>query len=224
MRISVIIPARNEAPSIGILLQDLAPAQAAGHEVIVVDGESRDTTFDIAQRSADKVLRAATGRAAQMNAGAAIATGQVLWFLHADTRMPANAVALIVQAVESAKCWGRFDVSLSGGSWAFRVIESMMNLRSCLTGIATGDQGIFVEREVFDRLNGFPDQPLMEDVALSRQLRKQGRPVCVRRARLQTSSRRWEENGTLQTIWLMWQLRLCYWLGADPADLARRYR
>lgn len=224
MRISVVIPTRDEAQAIGSLLHDLASARAAGHELIVVDGGSQDGTVAIAERSADRVLTAATGRASQMNAGANAASGQILWFLHADTRVPTQAIQSIIDAIDAGLPWGRFDVSLSGPSWAFRIIESMMNLRSCFTAIATGDQGIFVTRELFNRLGGFPNQPLMEDVAISRQLRKHRKPACIRSARLQTSSRRWEQNGTLQTIWLMWRLRLRYWLGADPAALARRYR
>lgn len=224
MRISVVIPTHDEAQAIGSLLQDLASARAAGHELIVVDGGSQDGTVAIAERSADRVLTAATGRASQMNAGANAASGQILWFLHADTRVPTHAIQSIIDAIDAGLPWGRFDVSLSGSSWAFRIIESMMNLRSCFTAIATGDQGIFVTRELFNRLGGFPNQPLMEDVAISRQLRKHRKPACIRNARLQTSSRRWEQNGTLQTIWLMWRLRLRYWLGADPAALARRYR
>ena len=195
-----------------------------GHEVILVDGGSGDATVALARPLVDQLLTAPAGRALQMNLGAQAARGRVLWFLHADTRVPEHADRLINAALrDTSTQWGHFEVQLSEHRFSLQLVATLMNIRSRLSGIATGDQGIFVERGVFDRLGGFPNQPLMEDIALSRRLRKQGRPVCIRGARLQTSSRRWEKYGTMQTIWLMWRLRLAFALGADPHRLARRY-
>jgi rSAM/selenodomain-associated transferase 2 len=170
------------------------------------------------------VVAAPRGRARQQNAGAAAATGDVLLFLHADTRLPPDADARIAAALAApGACWGRFDVRLTGRAPLLRLVERLISLRSRLTGIATGDQAIFVRRDTFQAIGGFPDQPLMEDVALSRALRRIARPACLREAVL-TSSRRWETRGIWRTIVLMWRLRLAYALGADPAELARRYR
>ena len=223
-RISIIVPALNEATGIGGTLSVLAPLRAAGHEVIVVDGGSADGTAEAAAPLADRVVVSEPGRARQMNVGAAVACGEVLLFLHADTRLPEGAERLVVNEMErSARRWGRFDVRLSGLHPLLRVVERMMNLRSQLTAVATGDQAIFVERELFAQLHGFAEIPLMEDVEFSKRLRRTGRPLCIRRP-LTTSSRRWEQRGVLRTILLMWRLRLAYFLGADPAGLARRYR
>lgn len=221
--ISVVIPARNEAGNIAATLAPLQALRRRGHEVIVVDGGSDDATVAQAQPLADRVIASAPGRARQMNAGAQAAHGEVLWFLHADTLAPLDADRLLFAALDSGAVWGRFDVRLSGRRPLLRVVERLMNLRSCLSGIATGDQGIFVRRAAFDTVGGFPDQPLMEDIALSARLKRIGRPVCLHPP-LITSSRRWEERGILRTILLMWRLRLLYALGADPAYLARLYR
>lgn len=220
-RISVIIPTLNEAASIEATLTDLKPLREAGHEVIVVDGGSNDTTIELASRLADRVIQSSAGRAIQMNRGAAAASGELLWFLHADTRVPAEAASILQQAAGEGD-WGRFDVRLSGKHPLFRLVEEMMCLRSRLTGIATGDQGIFVRQQLFRRAGGFPEIPLMEDIALSKILRSIHRPLCLRQ-RLETSSRRWEERGIVKTILLMWRLRLAYFFGADPVELARRY-
>jgi rSAM/selenodomain-associated transferase 2 len=158
-----------------------------------------------------------------MNAGARLATGDVLLFLHADTVLPMDADRLVGEALGAGRAWGRFDVRLSGLGRALRVIEALINLRSCLSGIATGDQALFVRREAFERAGGFPDIALMEDVALSRRLKSYGRPACVH-VPVVTSSRRWEEGGVVRTVLLMWWLRLAYWIGVDPARLARWYR
>lgn len=223
LRLSIIIPARDEAQALPLLLADLHAVLAAGAEVIVVDGGSLDGTVDVARQGADQVLHAPSGRARQMNAGAAAASGEYLWFLHADTRVGAPAVQRLLQVLDSAPLWGRFDVRLSGRALALRVIGSMISLRSRFTGIATGDQGIFVQRSVFNRMGGYADLPLMEDIELCRRLNAQARPCCVRPP-LVTSSRRWEQHGTWRTVWLMWRLRLAYYCGAEPAELARRYR
>ncbi|MCF7985622.1 MAG: TIGR04283 family arsenosugar biosynthesis glycosyltransferase [Thiohalocapsa sp.] len=223
MRLSIIIPALNEARSVAALLDDLAPLRRAGAEVILVDGGSSDATPALAADRIDLLLTAPRGRATQMNAGARAAQGEVLWFLHADTRVPAEAAAALLHACAGGARWGRFDVRLSGPHPLLRLVERGMNLRSRLTGIATGDQGMFVERGTFEQAGAFPSIALMEDIALSAALRRMARPACLR-TRLTTSSRRWEDGGVMRTIVLMWRLRLGYALGADPADLARRYR
>lgn len=219
-RLSVIVPALNEAGRILATLEDLAPLRHEGHELILVDGGSEDATRDLASPLVDRLLQAPRGRARQMNAGAEAAQGDILWFLHADTRIPADAGRAILQ---NPKTWGRFDIRLSGSHPLLRVVERMMNLRSRLSGIATGDQGIFVAREAFRAIGGYPDIPLMEDIALSKALRKRCAPACLT-LRLTTSSRRWETQGVMRTILLMWRLRLAYALGADPHRLAALYR
>jgi rSAM/selenodomain-associated transferase 2 len=222
--ISVIVPALNEAAGIARTLEPLQAWRARGHEVIVVDGGSTDGTPAHAEPFADRVVASERGRAAQQNAGAAAASGSVLLFLHADTVLPPGAEAAVLRGLErSGRGWGRFDVRLSGRHPLLRVIGRMIGARSRLTGVATGDQAIFARREWFARAGGFPAIPLMEDVALTRALRRLGPPLCLRE-RVTTSSRRWEERGILRTVLLMWRLRLEYWLGADPAALARRYR
>lgn len=223
-RLSIIIPALNEAAGIVDTLAPLQALRARGHEVVVVDGGSTDGTAELARPLADHVVASERGRARQQNAGAAAASGGVLLFLHADTRLPEGADGLVLRGLRAAgRGWGRFDVRLSGAHPMLRVVERMMGARSRITGIATGDQAIFVRRDWFARAGGFPSIPLMEDVALSRTLRGMGRPLCLR-ARAVTSSRRWEERGVWRTIGLMWRLRLEFALGADPARLAERYR
>lgn len=223
-RISIVIPALNEAAGIAETLRPLQPLRARGHEVIVVDGGSTDATVEIARSLADRVIASQPGRAHQQSAGVEAAGGDVLLFLHADTLLPPDADRVVIDGLmRSGRGWGRFDVRLSGRRPALRMVERMMNLRSRATGIATGDQAIFVGRDWFRRAGGFPRIPLMEDVALSTALRRLGPPLCLRE-RVVTSSRRWEERGVLRTILLMWRLRAEYALGADPARLARRYR
>ncbi|GAB6044043.1 TIGR04283 family arsenosugar biosynthesis glycosyltransferase [Endothiovibrio diazotrophicus] len=223
-RISIVVPALNEAAGIGAALAALAPLRAAGHEVIVVDGGSEDGTGALAAPLADRVVVAPAGRAVQMNAGAALAGGEVLLFLHADTRLPEAADRRVLEGLaRSGRDWGRFDVRLSGAHPLLRVVERAMNLRSRLSAVATGDQAIFVRRTLFERLGGFAEIPLMEDIELSKRLRGIGRPLCIDEP-LTTSSRRWEAGGVVRTILMMWHLRLAYALGADPADLAKRYR
>ena len=223
MQVSVIIPALNEATDLPLLLNDLRPVRQAGNEVLLVDGGSTDDTVAVAVGGVDRVLVSDPGRAHQMNVGAASASADTLWFLHADSRVPEGAPQEIL-ANASETTWGRFDIQLSGRDWRLRIIERLMNWRSCLSGIATGDQGIFVTRALFEAIGCFPDQPLMEDIALCTRLRRQVRPYCIHAPRLQTSSRRWETQGILRTILLMWGLRLAYALGAPPERLARHYR
>jgi rSAM/selenodomain-associated transferase 2 len=220
--LSIIIPVLNEATQIETTLRSLLPFRDRGAEIIVVDGGSNDGTPDIARRLGDHVIASPRGRATQMNVGAGAARGAVLLFLHADTQLPDNADSIIVEGLEKAgRSWGRFDVRFNEGP-TFALIALIMNLRSRMTGIATGDQAIFVSHAVFDKIGGFPPIVLMEDIALSIRLKRVGRPLCLR-AQVTTSARRWKENGALRTVFLMWRLRLAYFLGADPKRLARRY-
>jgi len=224
VRLSIVIPALDEAATIVRTLDALAPLRAGGHEVIVVDGGSVDGTVALARARADRVIAGARGRATQMNAGAAASSGDVLLFLHADSRLPPGADAAIGAALARGCRWGRFDVAIDGRSRWLPWVARLVNLRSRLSGIATGDQGMFVARDLFAHSGGFPVQPLMEDIALSRSLKRAaGRPAALRE-RIVTSGRRWDEHGAWRTIVLMWRLRLAYALGADPAKLARTYR
>ena len=212
------MPALDEAAVIGPTLAALAPLRERGHEVIVVDGDSADATREIAAPLADRVLWAPRGRAFQMNAGAAAAVGEALLFLHADTVLPDRADQMVLKALEE-KAWGRFDIAIEGRSPLLAVVSFFMNARSRLSGIATGDQAIFVRRGEF---SGFPEIALMEDVAFSKAMKRRSPPACLR-ARVRTSGRRWERRGVVRTVVLMWRLRLAYFLGAAPDELARRY-
>ena len=222
MKLSIVMPVLDEAAEIETALSALAPYRRRGVEVIVVDGGSSDGTAERARVLAARVIAAPRGRALQMNAGAAVATGDVLLFLHADTQLPENADGLVLDGLaRSGRAWGRFDVRIDGGG-LLRVVAIMMNWRSRLTGIATGDQAMFMTRAAFDKAGGFPQIALMEDVALSVRLKRFGRP-CALRARVTTSARRWRKHGTMRIVLLMWRLRLRFFLGADPAKLARAY-
>ncbi len=217
MRLSIIIPTLNDAEALAAL-----PSFTA--ELIVADGGSRDAVESVAEAMGARLVRSAPGRGVQMNAGAAEASGDVLLFLHADTLMPDNYPARIEQALAMGRQWGRFDLRLSGTKPMFRLIEQLINWRSRLTGIASGDQAIFVNSEAFSAVGGYEAIPLMEDLALCHALRKRfGRPACITTPVI-TSSRRWEQFGTWRTIFLMWRLRLSYYLGASPVALAERYR
>jgi rSAM/selenodomain-associated transferase 2 len=223
LHLSIIMPVLDEGEGIAATLDALADLRGLGVEVIVVDGGSHDATVQRARLRADRVLTAPRGRASQMNAGAEKATGDVLLFLHADTRLPTAAELVVLGGLErSGRVWGRFDVSIVGRHPLLAVVARMMSIRSRATGIATGDQAIFVKRDAFVAAGGFPEIPLMEDIALCKRLKRVGRPLCLRE-RVVTSGRRWERHGVLRTIVLMWRLRLSYFLGADPALLARRY-
>jgi rSAM/selenodomain-associated transferase 2 len=218
VKLSIIIPALDEAAGIVAALEALAPLRASGHEVIVADGGSGDGTRELAAALADRVVAAPRGRARQMNAGAGVAGGDALLFLHADTRLPANADRLIFHSLKKHP-WGRFDVAIDGRTPLLAVVAFFMNLRSRLTGIATGDQAIFVRRDAFP---GFPEIALMEDVAFSKAMKRRAPPACLR-DKVSTSGRRWERNGVVRTVILMWRLRLAYFLGASPDELARQY-
>ena len=228
MRLSIIIPVLNEAEGLPALLGHLASLCGCDTEVIVVDGGSEDDSRQAASRAGAQVICSERGRARQMNAGAAVAQGDILLFLHADTALPPTAERAIETAIRRGGgaqeyAWGRFDVCIAGHSFLLGVIANLMNWRSRLTGIATGDQAMFVTRRAFDSVGGFPDQPLMEDIELSRRLLALSRPICLA-DRVATSGRRWEAHGVWRTIWLMWRLRWAYWRGTDAAELARLYR
>ena len=228
--LSIVVPVLDEAAIVEASLLALEPLRAEGVEVVVVDGGSRDDTAALAARWADAVVAGPRGRAAQMNVGARHARGSVLLFLHADTALPPKAVGFITAALQAPRSggrmvaqWGRFDVRISGRRRLLGLVAALMNLRSRLTGIATGDQGIFMTRGAFDAVGGFPDQPLMEDVEMSCRLRRLTAPACLRQ-RVTTSARRWETRGIWRTIVLMWRLRLLYAVGVAPERLARSYR
>jgi len=219
MKLSIIIPTLNEASRIESLLAQLSDENV---ELIVVDGGSDDQTVQRASVHA-KLIHSSAGRALQMNTGAAIASGDWLWFLHADTQLSQPLKTYVDEITQSSSLWGRFTVRLDDARFIFRVIERLMNARSCFTSVATGDQGLFVDRRLFDELGGYPELPLMEDVALSKRLRKV-MPVNCSALSLITSARRWQHRGVLKTIVLMWWLRLAYAVGVSPARLRQWYR
>lgn len=222
MKISIIIPVLNESEHLEEMLKRIQKFSEHGHETIIVDGGSTDNTVDIAKKYTECVVASKKGRALQMNSGADIATGEALLFLHADTILPTDACELINANLGAETQWGRFDVRLSGSWIIFRVIEYFINWRSRMTSIATGDQAIFLTRDLFDKVGGFPEIPLMEDVALSRLLKRESKPACLK-STVVTSSRRWEKHGVIKTVFLMWRLRFLYFIGVSPTRLSKRY-
>ena len=223
MKLSIIVPVLDEAQGIAAALAALQSLRARGHEVIVVDGGSADGSPELAAPLANRVIVAPRGRAIQMNQGAALAAGEVLLFLHADTRLPPAADQLIQEALGGGgRCWGRFDVRIEGRSPLLATVGHCMNLRSRLTGIATGDQAIFATRGAFGRIGGFPEIALMEDIAFSKRAKRLSAPACLRATAI-TSGRRWDRHGVLRTLLLMWRLRLAYFFGARADELARQY-
>ncbi|WP_417329369.1 TIGR04283 family arsenosugar biosynthesis glycosyltransferase [Halomonas cupida] len=221
-RLSIILIMLDEAASIRARLEALQPLRDQGAELIVVDGGSEDDSAHMAEPLADQLLVTSAGRAHQLNQGAAQARAGLLMFLHADTTLPGNAPQLVEQAL-SRHHWGRFDVHIEGHSPWLAVIARMINLRSRLSGIATGDQAMFMRHDCWKQVGGFPEQPLMEDIEMSRRLKRLSAPICLK-ARVTTDGRRWEHEGVFATIWLMWRLRWRYWRGISPAQLAREYR
>ena len=222
-RLSIVLPVLDEAQRISATLAALSPLRRLGAQLIVVDGGSRDGTVAVCESAADAVLTAPRGRARQMNAGARAAMGDVLLFLHADTTLPPDAFALVTEAL-AQHAWGRFDVRIAGRSPWLPIVAAFMNARSRLTGIATGDQALFMRREAFDAVGGFPDQALMEDIEICKRLcRDVGAPACLR-AKVVTSGRRWDDRGAWRTIVLMWRLRWLYWRGVSADQLAAAYR
>ena len=229
--LTIVVPVLNEAATLVARLRALQPLRAHGARVVVADGGSTDATLALAHQYADLALLAPRGRGAQMNAGAAASrraatdpngTADILLFLHADTALPQRADHWIQQALQGGAVWGRFDVRIDSPRPVFRVIERLMNLRSHWSGVATGDQALFVRRAAFEAVGGFEDIALMEDIALSGALRRLSRPACLRQ-RVTTSARRWEQHGVWRTVLLMWRLRVAYFCGADPARLALQY-
>lgn len=220
--ISIVVPVLNEIDLMPALIEQLSKWRSLGCEVILVDGGSRDGSVQAAESAGLAVLPSLRGRAQQMNLGAKVAKNPAIVFLHADTQLPDKADALITKAL-TKRPWGRFNVRLQGASHWLPIIAFFMNLRSYLTGIATGDQAIFVAKEAFVKVGGFPVQPIMEDIELSRRLRKLSMPARLF-AFVTTSGRRWEENGVLATVLLMWRLRWAYWRGESAEKLAGFYR
>ncbi|MBT8147397.1 MAG: TIGR04283 family arsenosugar biosynthesis glycosyltransferase [Gammaproteobacteria bacterium] len=219
----MIIPVLNEADLLSQQLQSLQSWRLAGHEIVVVDGGSQGSMESGHRKLTDKILQSRKGRSLQMNAGAQAADGDILLFLHVDTRLPEDALALIEDAMSDiSTVWGRFDVRLSGRAAIFRIIERAISVRSHLTGVVTGDQGLFVRRRVFEQVQGFAPVPLMEDVEISKRLKRLAWPVRITRPVI-TSSRRWEQHGAIRTVLLMWWLRLQYFLGTSPEKLANKY-
>lgn len=223
MPISIIMPTLNEAGSVSDTLKSLQLLRLYGGEIIVADGGSIDGTKQACEKLVDHWVDAEQGRANQMNAGASVASHPILLFLHADTVLPNNFINLLKAFSESPAIWGRFNVRLSGHHKMFRVIEFMMNWRSRLTGISTGDQAIFVRKTSFEQVGGFPSQPLMEDIELSGKLKRLSKPYCIATP-LITDSRRWEKYGVWRTVFLMWSLRLRYFFGESADRIASKYQ
>ena len=222
MKLSVVVPVINEEMNLSRMAGCLRSVIEHGHEVIIVDGGSTDNTLTIAYYISDTVIISKKGRALQMNSGASVASGDVLLFLHADTLLPENVAEIISDAYLGENFWGRFDVRLSNKKYVYRLIECMMNMRSSLTSIVTGDQAMFFEKDLFHRIGGFPEIALMEDVEISKQLKKISKPVRLK-SKVVTSSRRWETNGVVATVLLMWKLRLYYFFGVSPEKLSQMY-
>jgi len=222
MQLSIIVPVLNESlriPALRALAERLSRADG---EFLVVDGGSADQSARVAADAGLTVIHSRRGRARQMNTGASAATGDVLLFLHADTVLPDDVVTLVAEALAGDACWGRFDVTITGKSPLLKVVARMMNLRSRWTGIATGDQAIFMTRAAFAAVGGYPDQPLMEDIEISKRLRRLSNPACIA-THVVTSGRRWESRGVCRTIFLMWRLRWAYWRGVAAEELAKAY-
>jgi rSAM/selenodomain-associated transferase 2 len=228
-QLHIIMPVLNEAAGIDAALHALQPLLARGARLVVVDGGSCDDTAErvrafATQQPGVQCLVAPPGRARQMNAGAQVCGDGLLLFLHADTTLPPQADARIAAALADGRHgWGRFDVRIAGRQPMLPVIAFFMNLRSRLTGMATGDQALFMTRAAFEAVGGYPEQPLMEDIELSARLKRRSPPACLR-AKVLTSGRRWETRGVWRTVWLMWRLRWAYWRGVAPAHLAELYR
>ncbi len=223
MKLSAIVPVLNEAAGVPELCAHLMPYVRQGVEVILVDGGSEDNTPELVEHLCFRLVPSLRGRALQMNAGAAAARGDVLLFLHADTRLPPGALACLQSRVTHAHDWGRFDVRIEGRPAILKLVAWLMNWRSRLTGIATGDQAMFMTRAAFDAVGGFPPQPLMEDIEMSSRLRRRARPICLA-DKVVTSGRRWEQRGPWRTVFLMWRLRWAYWRGVPASQLAKAYR
>lgn len=225
MKIAIVVPVFNESLVLPKLTSDLTTLQQVANsdfELVFVDGGSTDNTAALIQAAGLRVINSPKGRAWQMNTGATQTTGDVLLFLHADTQLPKNAWAEIKSNLTEDICWGRFDVRIAGKPWMLAVVSRMMNWRSRLTGIATGDQAMFMTRSAYQAIGGFPELALMEDIEASRRLRQLSRPACIVSPVI-TSGRRWETRGVWTTIFLMWRLRWAYWRGESPQKLGELY-
>lgn len=220
--LSIIIPVLNEAEEIYPCLRRLQTLRKQGAQVIVVDGGSDDDTIAVAKPLADQVISHEKGRARQMNAGAGLADRDWLLFLHADTRLPVNLPDIMVVWGFTPAVWGFFGIRIRNAPPLLRVVQWLMNRRSFLTSISTGDQCQFVRRQVFEAIGGFADIPLMEDIELSKRLKRQSRPLFIN-AKAETSGRKWQRDGVWPTIFLMWRLRLAYFFGTSPKELEQRY-
>ena len=223
MKLSIVIPTYNESSQIEQCLYKLKSLRKLGHEVIVVDGGSIDDTKILATPLSNQVIQSEKSRSIQMNKGASIATGNCLLFLHADTVLPGNVINIFSKIENIESKWGRFDIKLTGRAYMFRIIERSMNIRSRLTGIATGDQVIFIGKELFKKVAGYPEVSLMEDIAISKILAAHSKPICLREI-VVSSSRRWEANGVIKTILMMWLLRFLYFFNYDTGKIAKLYQ
>jgi len=223
VKLSIVIPTLNESDQIELCLNKLQSLRNRGHEIIVVDGGSNDNTVSLASPLSDRIIQSEKSRSIQMNTGAAAASGHCILFLHVDTVLPEDVPGLFSRIKDIENVWGRFDIRLSGRARLFRIVEKCMNIRSRLTGIATGDQVIFVGKELFNKVNGFPEIALMEDIAISRLLINYSKPVCLSE-KVVSSSRRWEKNGIMKTIIKMWILRLLYYFQYNTNKLAKHYQ
>lgn len=225
--ISVIIPTYNEESTLSATINSVRQSASAADnfQIIVTDGGSTDKTIEIAKNERCQIVNSKKGRGNQLNAGAQAADGNILLFLHADTYLPDSFDVLVKNAINSNAGfynWGRFNIKLSGNHIFFRLIETMISLRSRVTGIATGDQAIFLERKLFEKISGYKDIPLMEDIELTKRLRRISAPICLSNTVI-TSSRRWENDGIVRTILLMWLLRGLYFIGVNPTTLQKYY-
>ena len=236
--VSIIIPVLNEAGNLAHLFTNINKLNPKPQQVILVDGGSTDDSIDIIRifinelmpdnnRKIDwQMTESKSGRALQMNTGAALATAEILLFLHADTQLPIDAIESISEATKRAE-WGRFDVQIDSRQLMLKLVSQMINWRSKLSGIATGDQAIFISQSLFEQIGGYPNQALMEDVELcnqlkSTQLKDIAKPACLKN-KVITSARRWQQHGTWRTILLMWHLRFDYWRGVSADNIKQRY-
>jgi rSAM/selenodomain-associated transferase 2 len=219
-QLSIIIPVLNEAGCLDQGLARLFTLQwVTDHaEVIISDGGSKDDSLDIASRYPCKIVHSNAGRATQMNTASKSAQGKYLLFLHADSDLPED----FYRFIEADAKWGFYRLRLSNDAYVYRIIEAAINLRTRVSRVAGGDQGLYFERHFFESLNAYPQIPLMEDIAICKTARRLAKPF-VSVATISSSGRRWQDQGVVKTVLLMWALRLGYWLGVDPRRLHKIY-
>jgi len=220
--VSVIIPFINENNCLPLLIKQLTPVVQCGHEIILVDGGSSEAFKLNHDVEGIALCSSSKGRAKQMNYGVSIARGDVFWFLHADTKLLGKVQEYVALIENMNSCWGRFNVKLSGNNITFNLIALLINIRSSLSNIATGDQGIFISRKLFDAVNGYDDIQIMEDISICKKLKKLSSPMNFK-LELMTSSRRWQEKGILKTILTMWLMRFLFFIGVKPSTLIKIY-